>query len=202
MSYRLDGTYIENCSCDVLCPCLTSGFTAPADADRCRVVLAFHVDAGEVEGIDVSDHSAVVVADAPPVMADGNWRVGLIIDERASPAQAEALGRVFGGQLGGPMAAFAPLIGEMLGVERAAIDYVDEGRLHRLKVGSAIDLEVEDIVEQQRPNAPALTISGVAHPVNSTLTISRARRGRVRAFGMEWDNSGKNGHSAPFSWRA
>jgi hypothetical protein len=36
----------------------------------------------------------------------------------------------------------------------------------------------------------------------SCLTIAQATRSRVSAFGLEFDNTGKNGHAAPFSWAA
>ena len=150
----------------------------------------------------MSDHTVLIVADTPALMADGNWRVGMIIDEGASSEQADALGRVFSGQLGGPMAAVHPLVGEMLGLERAPIEYSDDGRRHRLKVADAIDIEIEDFVPPQTPDGEVARLTGMLHPANSTLTIARAARSRVSAFGMEWDNSGKNGHSAPFSWSA
>src|SRR4030095_2969739 len=128
MAWQLQGRYFENCSCDMVCPCTTSALTMPADYDRCRVVLAFHVDSGTVEDVDVSNLTVGVVADTPPLMADGNWRVGLFLDAAASQEQAEKLGAVFAGQLGGPMAVLAPLFGEMLGVEVAPIEHVEDGR--------------------------------------------------------------------------
>jgi hypothetical protein len=73
----------------------------PADAERCRLVLVFHVDSGEVEGVEVSGLSVAVLVDAPQIMADGNWRVGMLMDAAASQEQAEKLGAVFSGQLGG-----------------------------------------------------------------------------------------------------
>ena len=115
MAWQLQGTYFENCSCNMVCPCTTSGLSMPADYDRCHLVLAFHVDAGTVEGVDVSNLTVAVLADTPPLMADGNWRVGLFMDAAASQQQADKLGAVFAGQLGGPMAMLAPLIGELLG---------------------------------------------------------------------------------------
>src|SRR6516164_6250736 len=126
MAWQLEGTYFENCSCDMVCPCTTSGLTMRADSDRCRVVLSFHVDRGEIDGVDVGGKTVVVVADTPPVMAEGDWRVGVIMDAAASPEQAEKLGAVFGGQAGGPMAMLTPLISEMIGMEVAPIDYVDD----------------------------------------------------------------------------
>jgi hypothetical protein len=60
-------------------------------------------------------------------MTDGNWRVGVFVDDGATEDQFDKLVQVFSGQLGGPMAGLAPLIGEMLGVERATIDVDEDG---------------------------------------------------------------------------
>jgi len=202
MAWQLEGTYFENCSCDMVCPCTTSGLTMSADQDRCRVVLSFHVERGAVDGVDVSDKTVVVVADTPPVMADGNWRVGLVMDAAASPEQAEKLGAVFGGQAGGPMALLSPLIGELIGMESAPIEYVDNGRVHSIRVGDLIDIEIEDFVPPQTPDGDVERLTGIFHPANSTLTIAKANRSRVDAFGLSFANEGKNGHWAPFSWAA
>jgi hypothetical protein len=202
MAWNLDGTYFENCSCDMVCPCTTSGLTLPGDQDRCHVVLAFHIESGQVDGVDVGDRTVVVVADAPKVMADGNWRVGVVMDAAASPEQAEKLGAVFGGQAGGPMAALAPLIGEMMGIESSAIDYVDDGRRHAIRVGDLIDIEIEDYVAPLNPTGEVERLTGMFHPANSTLTIAKATRSRVDIFGMSFSNDGLNGHSAPFNWAA
>jgi hypothetical protein len=70
--WRLEGTYFENCNCDMVCPCTTSGLTAPADNDRCDVFLVFHVDSGDVDGVNVSGLSVGMVADTPALMNSGN----------------------------------------------------------------------------------------------------------------------------------
>ena len=203
MAWQLNGTYFENCSCDMVCPCTTSGLTMPADQERCRVVLAFHVDSGDVDGLDVSDKTVVVVADTPQVMSDGNWRVGVVMDAAASPEQAAALGAIFGGQSGGPMAGLAPLISEMIGMETAQIAYRNDGRRHTLKVADLIDIEIEDFVPPQLlPDGDVEMLTGMFHPANSTLTVAKANRSQVSVFGLEFANDGKNGHSAPFSWAA
>jgi hypothetical protein len=202
MAWRIDGTYFENCSCDMVCPCTTSGLSMPADYERCRVVLVFHVASGDIEGVDVKDLTVAVVADTPPLMSDGNWRVGLFMDQKASEEQAGKLAGVFSGQLGGPMGMVAPLVGEMLGLEVAPIDYVDDGRRHRVRIGDAVDIEIEDFVPPATPKGEVSKLTGMFHPANSTLTIARATASRVNAFGLEFSNEGKNGHSAPFSWAA
>ena len=198
MAWHLNGTYFENCNCDVVCPCGASSFALPATNDRCNFLMAFHVDSGEIEGVDVSGLSVAILGDSPGMMVDGGWRVGVLMDEKASEGQAQALAAVFGGQKGGPMEMLAPLIGEMLGLERASIDYADEGSRHRVKIGDFVDIEVEDFVPEGAAEPTRLT--GTIHPANSTLTVARATRSRVSAFGLDFSAEGKNGHSAPLSW--
>ena len=145
MAWNLKGSYVETCSCDLICPC-NATFDHGATYDYCRVTLVFDIREGEVEGTDIGGLKVVVVADTPKVMTDGNWRMGMFIDERATDEQADKLAQVFGGQLGGPMGALVPLVGEVLGVERAAIEVQDDGVNHRVRVGDAIDFEIKDIV--------------------------------------------------------
>jgi hypothetical protein len=200
MAWRLDGTYFENCNCDVVCPCSASSLTLPADNERCTFVFTYHMADGEIEGVDVSDRTVLLVGDTPTQMSDGNWRLGLIMDDGASEEQTQLLGAVFGGQKGGPMKLLAPLIAELLGVERMPIDYEDDGVMHRVKAGNAIDIEIEDIVPEGFSEPSRLT--GVSHEANTTLTVAQATRAKIQAFGMEFDNEGRNGHAAPFSWAA
>ncbi|WP_214327437.1 DUF1326 domain-containing protein [Nonomuraea sediminis] len=201
MSWHLEGTYFENCNCDMVCPCSTSGLTAPADNERCGVAFAFHIDSGQVDGVEVGGLTVAIVADTPSVMGEGGWRVGVFMDEAATREQAEALGAVFSGQRGGPMGALAPLIGEMLGMEAAPIEYVNDGRLHRVRVGDAVHIEVEDFVSPLDPTGRGVRVSGIGFPAD-TLAAGRALAADINAFGLEWSNEGKNAFSAPFSWSA
>src|SRR4051812_32371470 len=149
MAWSVEGRYFENCSCDVVCPC-TASLALGADNDYCRALLVFHVDRGEVDGVDVSDLTVAAVADTPKYMHEGNWRLGVVIDEAASDEQAEALGGVFSGALGGPMAGLAGLVSEQLGVERARIEFTEENGRHAARIGDTGDVEVEDVVSSGR----------------------------------------------------
>ena len=102
-----------------MCPCNLS-LDHGATYDFCRVTLVFDVQKGAVDGTDIAGCKVALIADTPKVMTQGNWRVGVFIDDDATDAQFDKLVQIFSGQLGGPMAGLAPLIGEMLGVERAA----------------------------------------------------------------------------------
>jgi hypothetical protein len=71
MSWVLTGTYFEHCPCDMVCPCTTSRLSKPADTEPCTVVLAFNIQRGQIEGLDVASRTVVLVADAPQLMSDG-----------------------------------------------------------------------------------------------------------------------------------
>jgi len=200
MAWKLEGTYFETCSCEVVCPC-TASLTLGADYDRCNVTLVFKVVDGDVEGTDVSGLTVAAVGDSPKVMSDGNWRLGVFIDDAATDEQAEKLGAVFGGQLGGPMEALAPLVSENLGVERAPIEVREDGLRHSVKIGDAIDFEIEDVVPFGVESGEPARMSGIFHPAGSELTIAKATRSRISAFGIEYE--GKSGFSSSaFSWAA
>jgi len=199
VAWKLQGTYFETCSCEVVCPC-TASLALGADYDRCRVTLVFRVADGEVDGTDVSGLTVAAVADTPKVMTDGNWRLGVYIDAAASDDQAAKLGAVFGGQRGGPMEALGPLIGENLGVERAAIEVTEDGLRHSVKIGDAIDFEIEDVVSFGVETGKPARLTGIFHPAGSELTIAKATRSSIDAFGIEYE--GKSAFSSPFSWAA
>ena len=201
MAWKLEGTYFENCSCEVPCPC-TASLTLGADYDRCQVLLAFNIESGEVDGVDVSGLGVALLVDSPQVMTDGNWRVGLIIDSAASDEQADKLGTVMGGQLGGPPQALAPLLGEMLGVERASFEWDEDGLEHRVRIGDSIQVGARDSVPFGSETGEPVKAVGVFHPANTTLTVARGTGTHVSAFGLDFDNDGKAAFSAPFSWSA
>jgi hypothetical protein len=195
-----EGEYVETCSCELMCPCNLS-FDHGATYDFCRVTLVFNIREGEIEGTDVGGLKVAAIADTPKVMTEGNWRLGVFVDEQATDEQADKLVQVFGGQLGGPMAAIGPLVGEMLGVERAKIDVVDDGVRHSVRIGDVIDFEIEDIVPFGAEDGRPVRFDGMFHPVGSNLTMAEAKRSKIDAFGISYE--GKTGLStAEFSWAA
>lgn len=200
MSWNIIGDYFETCSCELMCPCNLS-FDHGATYDFCRATLIFSVRQGAVDTTDLAGCKVAVIIDSPKVMTEGNWRVGVFVDEGATEEQSEKLVQVFSGQIGGPMAALAPLIGEMLGVKRAAIHVENDGLRHSVRIGDEIDFEIEDIVPFGVETGEPVRFSGMFHPVGSDLTMAEAKRSKVSAFGIEYE--GKSGLSkSDFAWSA
>jgi hypothetical protein len=165
------------------------------------VTLVFNIREGSVDGTDIAGCKVAIIADTPKVMTEGNWKLGLFVDQGASEEQFEKVVGIFSGQLGGPMAGLAPLIGEMLGVERAAIEIEDDGLRHSVKVGDGIDFEIQDVVPFGVETGEPIRFAGMFHPVGSDLTMAEAKRSRINAFGITYE--GKTGLSkSDFSWAA
>ncbi|MGC2411395.1 MAG: DUF1326 domain-containing protein [Stellaceae bacterium] len=200
--WRLTGDYFENCNCDVVCPCLASPaapLTARPSQGECDVLLAFHIDAGSYGGVTLNGLNVALAVLAPGPMADGNLAVAAYIDERADEQQTSALGTIFTGAEGGPMAAFAPLITRQLGIKKVPIRYAIQGKARSVEIPGIVHMAVEPL--------PTLHPSGeiwaaLGHPVApDRLALAVGRTGSTFAdYGMRWDNSGKNGHYARISW--
>jgi hypothetical protein len=200
MAWNLTGSYVETCSCELMCPCNLS-FDHGATYDYCRVTLVFDINRGDVDGTDIGGRTLAIVADTPKVMTEGNWKLGVFVDDGADDEQFDKLVKVFSGQLGGPMAALSPLIGELLGAERAPIEVRHDGHTHTVRIGDAVDFEIKDVVPFGVENDQPIKFDGMFHPVGSDLTMAEAQRSSINAFGISYE--GKTGLSkSEFSWSA
>ncbi len=200
--WRITGDYFENCNCDVVCPCLASA--SPPLSTRpsrgvCDVALVFHIDAGNYDEVALDGLNVALIAHTPGPMAEGQWTVAAYIDERADDRQTAALGAIFTGADGGPMAAFAPFIATDLGVKKVPIRYTIQGKTRSVEIPGIMQMGVEPI--------PNLHQSGeiwaaLGHPVApDRLALAMGRSGSTYVdHGMRWDNSGRNGHYAPIAW--
>jgi hypothetical protein len=133
-------------------------------------------------------------------MSDGGWKLGVVLDSAASEEQAGALGRVLGGELGGPPAMLGPLIGEMAGIAQEPAEWTQSDGNFSVKFGELIDVQVESFVSGGLPEPVQLV--NVFHPASTTLTVSPATRSRVDAFGIAFDGTGTSGFHAPYAWSA
>jgi hypothetical protein len=199
MGWSLEGEYMENCNCEVLCPCITSSMAGPADHERCYVPLALHIERGNKDEVSLDGLNAVMVVDSPQVMGEGGWRVAVYLDERADERQQAALGQILSGELGGPPAVLAGLIGEQLGVRVVPIEYVSEAGRKRVAVDGIMEFEIEPVANPE--TGEVLEVTGTIHPMGSNLPIAQSVKGRFDDFGLSFDNTGKNGHYREFSWQ-
>ena len=202
VQWQVSGEYMEACSCDSVCPCPTSGLAARPTKGSCDAGLVFHVERGQYGGTKLDGLSFAVLLHTPGPMIQGQWTVGVIVDERASAQQREALTTIASGQGGGPMAALGPLVGTFAGAEAKPIKLEGKGMKRSVSIPGVLDIAIEGIAgaKQDEP----IFLDNVGHPAASRLALAKASRSHMHAFGINWDEtSGRNnGHFAPFSWKS
>jgi hypothetical protein len=199
--WQIQGEYMETCNCTLLCPCIWSNLAAQPTEGDCKAAVTLRIDRGAKDGVTLDGLSFIVMLHSPGAMGNGNIAVGLIVDERATEPQVEAIKAIATGAAGGPMAALAPLVGRIAGIERRPIQFEMKGLDRAVRAGDLIDQACEGLPSATAPGQ-AIGIDNTAHPVNSRLSLARATRSRFNVFGAHWDDSTgtRNGHFAPFAW--
>jgi hypothetical protein len=200
MAYKLEGSILEVCDCQVLCPCWIG--EAP-DNGTCQSALAYHVDRGAIDGVDVSGLTLATNVFIPGTPLAGNWRAQIFVDDRATKEQEEALLGVFTGKQGGPVADLVSLIGEVVGVERVPIIFeVKEGK-GTLRIGDT----TEAVMEPYRgPNGkPTTLVDSIFSTIpGSPAYVAKASNFRLKnpAVGLDVDLRDHNAIQGQFTFES
>ena len=144
--YQLVGSLLEVCSCETLCPCWIG---EDPDQGTCDSVVAYQISEGTIRGVEVDGLTIVDVCKIPGNVLEGNWRVIVFVDDRATDEQMEALLDAFTGKLGGPLADLAELVGEVVEVRRAPIE-------HSIVDGAGAGFVSTWIRSRRRPHSAAI----------------------------------------------
>jgi hypothetical protein len=200
MGYELEGELLEVCTCKILCPCWVG---EDPDGGICEGVLAWRINRGTVNGVDVSGRTIAALCHIPGNILKGNWRIVVYLDDQTTPQQKEAILNVWTGKLGGPCADLAQLIGQVAGVELVPITFASEGARGRLKIGDSIEAELapylgatgqptalHDTVFTTIPGSPAYVGKAPVYKVNApkygfniSLQNHNAIQGKFRFVG-------------------
>lgn len=177
--YMLQGTLLEACSCNVLCPCWIG---EDPDKGTCDAFVAYHYDRGEISGVDVGGLSMIMLAQIPGnVLVPKSWKLIVLVDEKATDEQVQALTDAYTGKLGGPLADLAQLVGEIVALERVPILHEVHGGAGTLRAGEYISAEMEpyrgpdgsvttlrDSIFSTIPGSPAYVAKATRHKVDAT----------------------------------
>ncbi|MCF7984056.1 MAG: DUF1326 domain-containing protein [Thiohalocapsa sp.] len=192
--WKLKGNYFESCNCDLVCPCI---FLRPPTEGFCEAFVGWHVEEGHMGDVKLDGLNIAAWLHSPGSLTDGNWRLALYLDDRASDEQSAALTRIFGGEAGGHPAVLAGLVGELLGVKSAPIEFKEENGDHFLEipgVGRNLThaLEGEDGGKVTVANHPLQVSPG--HPVE----VGYSEDAHYKDYDVEWRQDNRVGLAAPF----
>jgi hypothetical protein len=192
--YQLNGSLLEVCSCDVLCPCWIG---EDPDQGTCDAVVAYHFDSGNIDGIDVGGLTLVSVAHIPGNVLEGNWQQVLYVDDAASEEQSEAILAAFSGKLGGPLADLAELVGKQLAIERAPITHTIVDGAGTLTVSTNGSTKVH--AEMHPYKGPDGSVTTLNNSIFSTVpgspayvAVADTQKIDIPEHGYQWSYEKKN----------
>src|SRR5947207_4099722 len=203
MTWHIAGDYFETCSCDYVCPCVPTNLAGKPTKEWCNFAMVFNIEKGNSDGLQLDGLIFAVIGHTPEIMGKGNWSVGLIVDDRASAEQKQAITMIASGQAGGPPAILTSVVGKLLGVESRPITYKKDGLRRSVSIPGMLEQACEGVPSVANPAEP-LYIDNTMHPANSRLALAKATASHLHAFGLNWDDTSgnNNGHFAPFNWRS
>ena len=197
--WKLDGTYMEACTCETPCPCTM--LNDPTEG-TCTALVAWHIDQGHFNGVSLDDLNVVVALHTPGNMADGNWKAAVYLDDQASAKQQDALGTIFGGEAGGHPAHLASLMSDVRGVETVPLTFETNGKKGRIRIGEVGQIGCADAeaLEGQNGEAPTITNHPLAVAPGYPAVIAKASRAHFDAHGIALDVADRSAILSPFSY--
>lgn len=196
--WRLAGEFVVSCNCEVFCPCMPSLGQARPTQGVCYAWFGYHVREGRIGEVALADLNAVMMLEVPGRMEEGNWTEAFYFDERASAPQREALGRVLGGQAGGPIGWTALMVARVLEPRVVPIQYTASERAWRFEIPRILAGAVE--AEPGRAGDGLVRITNTRYWMAPDVVVARGATSRFRDHGRHWNFSGRSAEYGRFDW--
>jgi hypothetical protein len=196
--WNLKGELTLSCSCTVFCPCVLSLGEHPPTEGRCQTWAAVRIDQGHYNDVDLSGLNAGVMIEIPGLMSRGNWTAALFVDENASIQAMKGLTRIFTGKVGGSTHLLSILVGSFLGVRQAPILYRTEGQTRLITIDKIVEGAITPVPGKAKDQNVVIRNSG--YWIAPDVTIAKADKSRFRAFGRNWNFTGRSAEICQIDW--
>ena len=199
MSWNLKGDYAESCNCDLMCPCI---FLQAPTKGFCEAMLVWDIKEGNLGEVKLDGLKVSAWLHAPSVLTEGGFQLALYVDENASDAQHDAIVELWSGKHGGHLGVIASLVGEIIGVKKAAITCSIDGGKKTLQVSGAGGWDMAGVESGDgkvaQCNFHPLAINP-GFPVDVNVTSKQEYSDHGRSWNTTPDRVGLSG---PFAYQA
>lgn len=168
--WEFKGRELINCSCDYGCNCQ---FTALPDKGHCHAVAAIAIDEGRHEDIRLDGLKVGAIFKWPGPIHEGHGEAIAFVDERADPAQREALLKIMTGQDTDPFAT-------MFAVFASTVETMHE------PVFTPIQFEVDVDARRGKMTIPG-HVTMVGEPLRNNVTGAEVRAQIHLPDGFEYE---------------
>lgn len=200
--WRIVGDWWDLCNCAIGCPCV---FGSNPTLGYCEGVLTWLIRDGSYGTTPLGGNLAVVlVAHWAGNVLEKNREFGFLIDERADPAQREALTNIFTGQAGGAFAAWRDLTISLDGVEFVPMTVTHDAESWKVEVPGLVEGLGGPYRKYMVPENDTCRIYNAPRPevVPGFITLGHAKRNVITGpFGRTWDWSEKSAKHIGFDLR-
>ncbi len=196
--WKIKGDFLLSCNCDVFCPCVVSLGKANPTYGNCFSWWLIHVDEGHYGRVKLDGLSVGIFLEVPGPLAEGNWTVGLYIDDQATTGASKALMEIFSGRARGPTGWFSLMIANFLGSKSVPITYSKAENSWHVNIPRIIDGGVEAI---DGADGGQVVVQNSRYWVAPDVVVARGTKSRIRDFGRNWDLSGQSAEFAQVDWQ-
>jgi len=196
--WKIKGELALSCNCTVFCPCVLSLGQHPPTEGYCQTWMGIRIDEGRYGETNLGGLNVGLIVEIPGLMSRGNWTAGLFIDERASIYAVKGLTKIFSGKAGGTTSLLSILVGRFLGVEQSKITYERQGETRLFSIGKIVEGAVTPVRGKEK--GEPVTIENSEYWIGPKVTVARADKSRVRAFGRNWNFAGRSAELVSLDW--
>jgi hypothetical protein len=155
------------------------------------------IDDGNYGETKLDGITLALMAEIPGLMSRGNWTSALFVDHAASPAQVQALEKIFTGRAGGSTRLLSILVGTELGTKQVPVTYRTEGDTRVVSIDRVLDGAITPVRGKDNRN---IEIRNTEYWISSDITVAQADKSRFRAFGRNWNFSGRSAEILKLDW--
>ena len=202
MKWNIEGDVMLSCNCDLFCPCVVSLGKASPSQGYCHSWWGVRIEKGQAGDKSLDGLQMGILLDVPGRMGEGGWNVALYVDRRADDDAFDALTKIFTGKAGGSLGILSLLVSNVLGVERADLDFANNEKGWRMTATDG-NRKIADCAISCIPgerDGEDVVISNSQYWVAPDVVVAIGEKSRVRAFGRVWDFSGQSAEYAKVSW--
>ncbi|MFN2544186.1 MAG: DUF1326 domain-containing protein [Actinomycetota bacterium] len=199
-AWHMRGSLLGACNCDWGCPC---NFDAPPTNGHCDGFYAFAVSEGRFGDVVLDGVKFLFGGHSPGPVHEGRGTEILVVDDRATLEQREAIERLWrGGGVGMPFDVFASVTETHLDPVFAPIEVKLDGINSKYVVagGAVYDLAIEPIKNPVTGEPEEIYVDKPTGFTSLRSEMGTSSRARFRSGDFAFDLTGRYAEYAEFSY--
>lgn len=199
--WQISGDWCDLCNCAIGCPCV---FGSDPTLGYCETVHGWLIHEGHYGEVVLNGLAVVTVIHYEGNVMEKNREFGFLIDDRATPAQREALETIYTGNAGGAFAAWRELTIRVDGIRSAPVKVSFTDEEWRVEVPGMVEALGGPYRKHMVPDDDTCRIYNAPRPDTTPgyVTVGHAVRNVVKGvFDRNWDWSGRSSKHISFDLR-